>query len=154
MTRDRALSEKLALSILAREGIAAVWQLHLAAADAHRTGHPIAAASILEIADAAEAAWLRAERRAGVRSLVGCLVHCSTLAIVKFDSRRLKIARVMFKRIGDGKDGRFGVGFAQPIRHGAQLFRPRSPSLGSFEWVHHQPAYEAASLFVPRSRRG
>ena len=61
MSRDRALSEKLALSILAREGIAAVWQLHLAAADAHRTGHPVAAASILEIADAAEEAWLRAE---------------------------------------------------------------------------------------------
>jgi len=29
--------------------------------DAHRTGHPIAAASIVEIADAAEEAWFRAE---------------------------------------------------------------------------------------------
>ena len=64
MTRSRTLSEKLALSILAREGIAAVWQLHLAAADAHRTGHPSAAASIVEVADAAEEAWFRAE---GVR---------------------------------------------------------------------------------------
>jgi hypothetical protein len=64
MTRSRTMTENLALSILAREGIAAVWQLHLAAADAHRTGHPIAAASIVEIADAAEEAWLRAE---GVR---------------------------------------------------------------------------------------
>ena len=60
----RSLSEKLALSIFARDGIAAIWQLHLAATDAHRTGHPIAAASIVEIADAAEDAWLRAE---GVR---------------------------------------------------------------------------------------
>ena len=64
MTRARTLSERLALSILAREGIAAIWQLHLAAAEAHRTGHPRAAISILEIADAAEDAWLRAE---GVR---------------------------------------------------------------------------------------
>ena len=64
MTRADTLSEKLALSILAREGIAAIWQLNEAAAEAHRTGHPIAAASLVEIADAAEAAWLRAE---GVR---------------------------------------------------------------------------------------
>ena len=61
MTRAHTLSEKLALSILAREGIAAIWQLNEAAAEAHRTGHPIAAASLVEIADAAEAAWLRAE---------------------------------------------------------------------------------------------
>ena len=60
----RTLSERLALSILARDGVAAIWQLHLAAADAHRTGHPSAAASVVEIADAAEEAWLRAE---GVR---------------------------------------------------------------------------------------
>jgi hypothetical protein len=154
MTRDRTLTEKLALSILARDGIAAVWQLHLAAADAHRTGHPAAAASILEDRRRRGGGLAQGRRRAGVRSLVGCLAHCSTLAIVKFDSRRLKIARVMFKRIGDGKDGRFGVGFAQPVRHGAQLFRPRSPSLSSVEWVHHQPAYKAAGLFVPRSRCG
>jgi hypothetical protein len=64
MTRAHTLTEELALSILAREGIAAIWQLHLAAAEAHRTGHPRAAISILEIADAAEDAWLRAE---GVR---------------------------------------------------------------------------------------
>jgi len=51
----------------ARDGIAAIWQLHLAAAEAHRTGHPSAAASILELADAAEEVWLRAE---GERVLV------------------------------------------------------------------------------------
>ena len=61
MTRSRTLSEKLALSILACEGIAAVWKLHMAAVDAHLTGHSLAAASIMEIADAAEEAWLRAE---------------------------------------------------------------------------------------------
>jgi hypothetical protein len=64
MTRAHTLTEKLALSMLAREGIAAIWQLNEAAAEAHRTGHPIAAASLVEIAEAAEAAWLRAE---GVR---------------------------------------------------------------------------------------
>jgi hypothetical protein len=55
------LTEKLALSVLAREGIGAIWQLQLAAADAHRTGRPNVAAAILEIADAAEAASLRSE---------------------------------------------------------------------------------------------
>ena len=47
--------------MLAREGIAAIWQLNLHAAGAYRTGHPRAAVSILEIADAAEQTWLRAE---------------------------------------------------------------------------------------------
>jgi hypothetical protein len=61
MTSMRALAEKLALTILAREGIAAIWLLQTAAADAHRTGHPLAAASMLEIAEAAEEVWLRAE---------------------------------------------------------------------------------------------
>jgi hypothetical protein len=64
MTRAHTLTEKLALSILAREGIGAIWQLNEVAAEASRTGHPIAAASIVEIADAVEEAWLRAE---GVR---------------------------------------------------------------------------------------
>ena len=54
MTRSYTLTEKLALSILAREGVAAISQLRMAADDAHQTGHPAAAAAILEIADAAE----------------------------------------------------------------------------------------------------
>jgi len=40
----RALNEKLALKILANEGIEAIWRLHVAAADAHRkiaVGMPI-----------------------------------------------------------------------------------------------------------------
>jgi hypothetical protein len=37
--RDK-LTEQLALSMLARDGIAAIWQLHLSAADAHRTVIP------------------------------------------------------------------------------------------------------------------
>jgi hypothetical protein len=46
------------LSILACDGIAAIWQLEVAAAEAHRTEHPRSADAILEIAEAAEAAWL------------------------------------------------------------------------------------------------
>jgi hypothetical protein len=62
----QALTESLALSMLTRGGIAVIWQLNLDAAAAYRTGHPFAAASILEIAIAAEEAWIRAE---GVREL-------------------------------------------------------------------------------------
>ena len=55
--------EKIAQSVLAREGIAAIWTLYVAAAEADRTGHPEAAASILEIAEAAERASLSARER-------------------------------------------------------------------------------------------
>jgi hypothetical protein len=55
------LAENLALTMLARDGIAAIWQLHLAAAGAYRAVEASIAASISEIAEAAEQAWLRAE---------------------------------------------------------------------------------------------
>ena len=58
MIGARSLIEKIALSILDREGIAAIWQLQVVAAWAYRTGHPYAAAAILEIAETVEAAWL------------------------------------------------------------------------------------------------
>jgi hypothetical protein len=54
-------TDKLALSALARDGIAAIWNLHVAAAEAHGAGYTAAASAILEIAEAAEDAWLRAE---------------------------------------------------------------------------------------------
>ena len=57
------LTERIALSILDREGIAAIWALQTAAAEAHRTGHPGGAAAILEIAEAAEEAWMSATER-------------------------------------------------------------------------------------------
>ncbi len=60
MNRTRTMTENLALTILAREGIAAIWQLHLASVEVHRAGNSTAAASILKIADAAEEAWARA----------------------------------------------------------------------------------------------
>jgi len=59
----RASTVMVAQSVLAREGIAAIWTLYVAAAEAHRTGHPEAAASILEIAEAAERATLNANQR-------------------------------------------------------------------------------------------
>jgi hypothetical protein len=49
----------LALKMLARDGFAAIWVLHLSAARAYREGKKKAAAAIIEIADAAEVEWLR-----------------------------------------------------------------------------------------------
>src|SRR5205814_8135279 len=57
------LTEKIALSILDRKGVTVIWELQVAAAGAYRTGHPQAAAAILEIAEAAEAAWLATKGR-------------------------------------------------------------------------------------------
>jgi hypothetical protein len=48
------LTEGIALRLLTRDGIAAIWHLQMAAAAVYRTGDPIGAASILEIASAAE----------------------------------------------------------------------------------------------------
>jgi hypothetical protein len=45
--------------MLNRYGLAAIWQLHLAAARAHREGNMLAARSIIDIADAAEQEWQR-----------------------------------------------------------------------------------------------
>src|SRR5438067_12990167 len=67
MALSRTPTENLALKLLARGGIAAIWQLHIAAAQAHRKGCPRAAAMVSEIAEAAEEAWLRAE---GERALL------------------------------------------------------------------------------------
>jgi hypothetical protein len=59
----QTMAEKIAVSILTREGIAAIWRLHMAAADAHRSGHFRSAAAIPEIAEAAEEAWMSARER-------------------------------------------------------------------------------------------
>jgi hypothetical protein len=61
MSPVHTLNENLALRMLARNGVAVIWRLNLAAAEAHRTGHPQSATALIELADAAEAAWLRAE---------------------------------------------------------------------------------------------
>ena len=59
MIRLHTATEAIALRMLARNGVAAIWQLQVAAGIAHRTGYPSAAASIIEIAEAAEREWLR-----------------------------------------------------------------------------------------------
>ena len=61
MSGLQTMTEDLALRMLARDGIAVIWRLNLAAAEAHRTGHPQSAATLLELADAAEDAWMRVE---------------------------------------------------------------------------------------------
>jgi hypothetical protein len=61
MTPDRTPTEIVALSLLAQDGVAAIWQLHLSAALAYRDGQKAAATGIIEIADAAEREWLRAK---------------------------------------------------------------------------------------------
>jgi hypothetical protein len=67
MTFRLKLTNQLAMTILAEDGISAVWNLHLAAAEAYQSGYDSAANAIVEIAEAAEEAWLRAE---GERVLV------------------------------------------------------------------------------------
>jgi hypothetical protein len=54
------LAEKLAAKLLARDGISAIWQLHVAAAAAHADGYRHAAETVLEIAEAAERTLLEA----------------------------------------------------------------------------------------------
>ena len=61
MNSRRAHIESLATSILDGRGIGAIWQLHLDAAYAYRTGYPVAAAAILELAEAAEQVLMRRE---------------------------------------------------------------------------------------------
>ena len=58
MPFSRTLTEKLATTMLSRDGIMIIWRLHVDAAIAYRIGHTEAAVAILEIADAAEQAWM------------------------------------------------------------------------------------------------
>jgi hypothetical protein len=48
------LAENVALELLARDGVAAIWKIHVAAAAAWRIGHIAGAEVLLDIADAAE----------------------------------------------------------------------------------------------------
>ena len=57
MTRQ-TFAQKLAVRILAREGMTAIWELHVAAAEAYQRGQSSVAAMLIEIADGAEREWL------------------------------------------------------------------------------------------------
>jgi hypothetical protein len=57
MTLPNMQTDKLARSLLAKQGVGAIWNLHQAAAAAHRAGFPQSANALIEIAEAAEQAW-------------------------------------------------------------------------------------------------
>jgi hypothetical protein len=59
MTLQHTQTDKLARSLLAKQGIGAIWKLHAAAAAAHRGGFPQSAIALIEVAEAAERAWTR-----------------------------------------------------------------------------------------------
>jgi hypothetical protein len=58
MTRQ-TFAEMLASRLLAREGLGAIWDLHIVAAHAYRHGRLDTAEALVALADAAERAWLR-----------------------------------------------------------------------------------------------
>ena len=74
---EPTVAEKIASRILARVGIAAIWDAHVAAAAAYGLGKMDAAASLLEIADAAEREWLN---RAELLARLGNLTRRSRLS--------------------------------------------------------------------------
>ena len=53
----RTMAEKLARDMLARDGVAAIWELHIAALAAKDAGKLEVAASLVEVAEAAERLW-------------------------------------------------------------------------------------------------
>ena len=55
MTLQHMEIDKLARSLLAKQGVGAIWKLHQAAAEAHRAGFGMSAADLIEVA--AERAW-------------------------------------------------------------------------------------------------
>ena len=57
MTRE-TFAERVAVRVMAREGMTAIWDFHIAAADAYRRGRTEVATMLIEIADAAEREWL------------------------------------------------------------------------------------------------
>ena len=54
MIRLDTLADSIASRLLARHGVALIWDLQVAAAIVHSTGDPDIAAAIIEIAEAAE----------------------------------------------------------------------------------------------------
>ena len=56
MTRETFV-QKLAVRMLASEGIAAIWKLHVTATEAHGRSQSAVAEILIEIADSAERHW-------------------------------------------------------------------------------------------------
>ena len=59
MITERGQAEKLASKMLAEHGIAAIWDIHVAAAAAYGLGRTDVATSLIEVAEAAEREWLK-----------------------------------------------------------------------------------------------
>ena len=57
---EREFHEGIACDLLARDGIAIVWRLHLNATKASRDGYPLGAEILIKVADAAERLLLHA----------------------------------------------------------------------------------------------
>jgi hypothetical protein len=57
LMKPPTLSETIAMRLLARQGIAVIWLLHLQASASHRSGNWLSAAALIGIADAAERQW-------------------------------------------------------------------------------------------------
>ena len=70
MVIEPTVTETIASRILAHTGIAAIWDAHVAAAAAHGLGEIGAAASSLEIADAAEREWLKMRTAVWLGSII------------------------------------------------------------------------------------
>src|SRR4051794_36313056 len=68
---QKIFAQKLALRMLAGEGLPEIWQLHVAASDAHRRGRSEVAVILTDIADAAEREWRLGVSGAKVRFGIG-----------------------------------------------------------------------------------
>jgi hypothetical protein len=64
---EREFHEGIACDLLARDGVATVWRLHLDATKAYRDGYPLGAAVLIKLADAAERLLLHAGKAALTR---------------------------------------------------------------------------------------
>ena len=76
MTLPHTQTDKLARLLLAKQGIGAIWRLHEAAAAAHRAGFRLSAADLIEVAEAAERAWMSDGKcclRGGLADLIASL---------------------------------------------------------------------------------
>jgi hypothetical protein len=76
MTIPHTQADKLARSLLDKQGVGAIWKLHQVAAEAHRAGFPQSAADLIEIAEAAERAWASDGKcclRGGLADLIASL---------------------------------------------------------------------------------
>jgi len=58
MSVAKPYAELVASNMLKRYGISAIWRLHIVAARTYSDGKPLAALSVIDIADAAERQWL------------------------------------------------------------------------------------------------